>query len=290
MWTNAHRPSVGRTAIGTLNLRPLHPFIAILLVLAALHGARAEDAREVVDLRPRPEVTLRLLLIKPAAPVASVILFTGGDGRLGIGDGGDLRFGGNFLVRTRERWAREGFLTILADAPSDYQAARDGLGAFRLYAGHARDIAAIIAFARSRAPVPVWIIGTSRGTLSVANAGARLGAEGADGIVLTSTILSGFKTRGSPGSDDVFDVDLAAIRKPVLIAHHREDACTATPFAVVAALQRKLVNAPEVGLLAYEGGLPPISSPCEARSQHGYYGLERRVVGEIGAWIKARLR
>jgi hypothetical protein len=37
----------------------------------------------------------------------------------------------------RERWAREGFLTILVDVPSDYQSARDGLGAFRLNAAHA---------------------------------------------------------------------------------------------------------------------------------------------------------
>jgi hypothetical protein len=258
------------------------------MVLALLVFASLPARAEVVDLAPRPGVTLRLLVIAPERTVASVILFTGGDGRVGIGDRGEVRFGGNFLIRTRERWSKEGFLVIVADAPSDHQSGPDGLGAFRLYADHARDTAAIIAFARSRVAVPVWLVGTSRGTLSVASIGARLGTAGADGLVLTSSILRGFKPRGSPLSDDVFDVDLAAIRVPVLIAHHKEDGCVATPFDDVPKLAARLVNAPAVHVLAYEGGLVPVSAPCEARSQHGYFGLEGRVISEIGAWIKAR--
>ncbi|MBM3549374.1 MAG: alpha/beta hydrolase [Alphaproteobacteria bacterium] len=260
-----------------------------ILSLLAIATAHAEDHREVVDLVPRPGVTMRLLLLKPPVPVASVLLFTGGDGRVGIGEDVSVRFGGNFLIRTREFWAREQLLTVVVDAPSDYQTTQ-GLGSYRLYAEHARDIAAAITFVRSRAPVPVWLVGTSRGTLSVANAGARLGAEGADGIVLTSSILRGFKNRGTFVADDVFDSDLAAIRRPVLIAHHREDGCPSTQFADVAALQNRLVNAPAVGLLTYEGGLQPIGSPCEARAQHGYYGLEGRVVRDIAAWITGRRR
>lgn len=265
-----------------------------LLLLAAFAFAtalRAEEGREVVDLSPRGEVTLRLLLLKPPSPpVASVILFTGGDGRVGIGDAGEVRIGGNFLIRTRDLWVREGLLTAVVDAPSDHQGSQ-GLGAFRLYEAHARDIAHVVAFVRARAVAPVWLVGTSRGTLSVVNAGVRLGADGADGadgLVLTSSILRGFKNRDGFVADDVVDVDLAAIRKPVLIAHHREDGCPSTQFADVAVLQAKLVNAPTVGILAYEGGLVPVGDRCEARSRHGYYGLEQRVVRDIAAWITGR--
>lgn len=266
------------------------PTAVLLALLLLISAARAETRREVVDLEPRPGVMLRLLVITPPETVATVLLFTGGDGRIGIGDGGDVSIGGNFLIRTRDRWAENRLRTVLVDAPSDHQSPERGLGAYRLYAGHARDIAAVIAFARSRAPQPVWLVGTSRGTLSVANAAVKLGAEGADGIVLTSTILRGFKNRGSPMSDDVFDLDLASIQVPVLIAHHRDDGCPSTLFADIDGMRRALTRAREVGLLAYEGGAQPISSPCEARSQHGYFGMEGRVVFEIANWIKARSR
>jgi len=40
-------------------------------------------------------------------------------------------------------------------------------------------------------------------------------------------------------------------------------------------------------LLSYDGGSPPISEPCEAKSAHGYLGLEAQVVSDIAAWIRA---
>jgi hypothetical protein len=36
-------------------LHLLHPFVVILAVLVTLQGTRSEDAREVVDLKARPE-------------------------------------------------------------------------------------------------------------------------------------------------------------------------------------------------------------------------------------------
>ena len=35
------------------------------------------------------------------------------------------------------------------------------------------------------------------------------------------------------------------------------------------------------------GGLPPISPPCEAMAEHGFYGIEDQVVAQISGWIKA---
>jgi hypothetical protein len=111
-------------------LHLLHPFVVILAVLVTLQGhaerGRARGGRS----QAAAGATLRLLLLKPAAPAASVILSP-------EATAASSRFGGNFLVCMRERWAREGFLTILVDVPSDYQSARDGLGAFRLNAAHA---------------------------------------------------------------------------------------------------------------------------------------------------------
>lgn len=271
--------SIARTAV-----------LAIGLWSAASAGAgRAEVVQEVVDLQVRPGVMQRMLVLTPDRPDASVLLFTGGEGRVEIDEAGEIRSGGNFLVRTRGRWAGWRFLTFVVDAPSDRHGPA-GLGAYRLESGHAQDIAATIRYARERAKLPVWLIGTSRGTISAAHGAARIAEDRPDGLVLTSSILRANKSRGSPVGDEVFDVDLASIRMPVLIVHHREDACQVTPFDAVASLAEKLVNAKPVGILAYEGGLPPRSAPCEARAQHGYFGLEERVVEDIARWIKAQGR
>jgi hypothetical protein len=56
---------------------------AILLLAAGLTGAAAEEVRTIPS---RPGVTQSFLLVRPAArPVATVVLFSGGNGLLGLG-------------------------------------------------------------------------------------------------------------------------------------------------------------------------------------------------------------
>jgi hypothetical protein len=68
--------------------------------------ARTEEVRTIPT---RPGVTQAFLLLQPAdRPVASVILFAGGHGRLNLTPG-DIGWGrGNFLVRTRRMFAEQG--------------------------------------------------------------------------------------------------------------------------------------------------------------------------------------
>ncbi len=80
---------------------------------------------------------------------------------------------GNSLVRSRDLFHAAGFVTALVDAPSDHRG-EDGLGGFRLSAQHADDIGKVIAEVRARTSLPVWLVGTSRGAISAANAASRL--------------------------------------------------------------------------------------------------------------------
>jgi hypothetical protein len=81
-----------------------------LLLLLALQCGLAH-AETVVDIPTRPGVTQRFLLLEPEHPVASIILFTGGNGGLQISPDGRLDGGrGNFLIRTRAQWAAQGFV------------------------------------------------------------------------------------------------------------------------------------------------------------------------------------
>jgi hypothetical protein len=256
--------------------------IAAVLVCAGvvlIAPPRARAAEDLVNLPTRPGVTQPFWVMRPpATPVASVILFAGGTGALGSAHRSALH-SNNFLIRSREKFAAAGFLVASVDAPSDHA---DGLDTFRSSAEHATDIAAVIAYLRQRAAVPVWLIGTSKGTISAANAAARLKSGGADGLVLTSSMA--VQTRRVLPINA--SVDVAAITVPTLFVHNKEDACPACAFSAVPALMDQFANARKKALIAVSGGSPPESEPCEALSRHGYLGIEDEVVGDIVRWIK----
>ncbi len=243
-------------------------------------GAAAENIRTIPS---RPGVTQSFLLVRPPdRPVAAALFFAGGHGALGLGSG-RLGLAGNFLVRTRARFAEHGLLVAVVDAPSDHPTGLDG---FRATAAHAADVQAVIAALRAEAAVPVWVVGTSMGTVSAANAAARLTTGGPDGLVLTSSVTRQVRER----PETVGDVRLKDVRVPTLVVHHRQDACRATPYADTVALLRDFSAAPRRELLSFDGGLPPESGPCDARAAHGYFGIEAEVVTAIAKWILATPR
>lgn len=263
-------------------IRPPAALVVVVLGAAALAPRPAPAADEEVRTVPtRPGVTESFLLVRPeGAPVASVIIFAGGDGNLALTPAGLGGLQGNFLVRTRQRWTREGFLVAILDSPSDHPR---GMWNFRTTKEHAADVKQAIAAMRDLAPVPVWLIGTSMGTLSAANGASRNAEGGPDGIVLTSSVTGTSKQ----SYETVLHGGLEDIRVPTLVVHHKYDSCQASPYSGAEAIMKTLKGAPAKELLAFEGGSPPISPPCEARAAHGYLGIEPQVVSAIAAWIRA---
>lgn len=252
----------------------------VAFVFAVLSSnVHAQAAQRVVDIPTRPGVTQRLLVLPAQDPKATVILFAGGHGGLQISPSGSLKWGaGNFLVRSRQLFADQGLLVVVVDAPSDRQSA-PFLAGFRQTAEHAADIRAVIAWAREQAKIPVWLVGTSRGTQSAAFVAIALDkSEGPDGLVLTSTILSDDRSRPVPA------MPVDKLRIPVLVVHHEQDGCRVCAFRDVPALMSKLSNAPRKQLLSFTGG-EDRGDPCEAAGYHGFNGLEREVVAQTARWI-----
>ncbi len=248
--------------------------IVVCLLLALAPAAAPAQSTQVVDLPTRPGATQRILVIKPEKPKAAVVLFAGGDGSIGIQPDGRISRGGNFLVRSRDLFAGLELLTIVIDAPSDHSTVP------RETADHVADIKAVIAWSRQQAPVPVWLVGTSRGTQSAAYVATQLptAAGGPDGIVLTATMLNDRRGTAVP------DMALDRLRIPVLVAHHRHDACRYCLFSDMPRLMDRLTTPPRKELLVFEGG-NDVGDPCQARAYHGFNGIEREVVGRIAAWI-----
>lgn len=253
-----------------------------LFFLACATYAHGQVAQEVVDLPTRPGVSQRMVVLSPQDPKSAVILFAGGHGGLQVFPNGSFGWGdGNFVVRTRQLYADHGLLVAVVDAPSDRQSP-PYLSGFRQRPEHAEDIKAVIAWVRERAKVPVWLVGTSRGTQSATFVATALDdPEGPDGLVLTSSILTDNKGRPVPA------MALEKLRIPVLVVHHEQDGCGHCSFSDVPGLMEKLGNAPRKQLLAFKDGQNR-GDPCGALAYHGFNGLEREVVAQISAWILAK--
>ena len=258
---------------------------AQLLSLAAsalLLQVQAQTTQQVVDIPTRPGVTQRMLVLSPPAPKAAVLLLAGGHGGLQIFPNGSMQWGeGNFLVRSRQLFADQGLVVAVVDAPSDRQSA-PYLQGFRQTPEHVADLKAAIAWLRANAKTPVWLVGTSRGTQSAAFVATELaGADGPDGVVLSSTILNDRKGRPVPA------MALDKIRVPVLVVHHEQDGCVLCAFSEVPALMAKLSHTPRSQMLAFQGGNNR-GDPCEAFAYHGFNGLEPEVVRQMAAWVLAK--
>ncbi|HZT51395.1 MAG TPA: hypothetical protein VFA22_05655 [Stellaceae bacterium] len=243
--------------------------LASLAALAVAVAGRAA-AEDRVELQSRPGVTVPILFQPAASPVASVVLFPGGVGVISVTQG-------NFLLRVRGEFAAQGISVAVIDAPSDHS---DGLpNDYRASADAAKDLAAVAAFLKSKAPVPVWLVGTSRGSISAGNGAARLGPSQVGGVVLTSSVWSRGMER----------VPLGSIAVPTLIVHNRDDGCRQSPPSGAEPALAALTAAPAKNLIFVGGGIAK-SNPCGGLSAHGYYGIENQVVPVVIAWIKSHNR
>jgi pimeloyl-ACP methyl ester carboxylesterase len=256
----------------------------VTLLMAGPAGAASASLASIQT--PRGVKQAFILLSPAEKPKATVILFAGGHGALGLTGASSIKWGaGNFLVRSRELFAAKGLAVAVMDAPSDRQ---NGMNAiFRMSDAHAKDIEAVAAHLKKQFNVPAWLIGTSMGTFSAA--GGAISAKNLDGLVLTSTI-----TRAKPNwkvadshPDGVASMALSRIAVPTLIMSHRRDGCDITPAADAPKLSSRLSKARKVDVVLLDGGAPPVSAPCEARSQHGFLGIEARAVDAIVKFIVA---
>jgi len=254
---------------------------AACLVTAPIAGAEASETLVTID--TRPGVKQDFLLLSPKKPVAAVILFPGGHGRLKLAKKAKMNsrnFGANFLVRSRLLIADQGFLTVTFDAPSDRQGKLGMLDGFRAGADHCVDVAAVVKHLKSVANVPVWLVGTSRGSESAANCAIRLNGQ-IGGVVLTSSV-----SRSNKKGYHVLKMPLDKITVPALVVAHEKDGCEVTPPGDAPKIVEALRNARRKALKMMQGGDPPTSNACGNQSAHGFLGVEVETIKAIADFIR----
>lgn len=271
---------------------------ALALLIFTLPSAAQSrlNCGELISIETREGSITRYTLMqtdttRSASSKIALVLLVGGSGYLNLNDQGCPRLlQGNSLVRSATIFQKAGFITALVDAPSNYTG-EDGLAGFRAAPAHAEDLGKVIADIRSRARAEaVWVIGTSRGTISAANVASRnQGASAPDGVVLTSALTIGSTGRKSWVAQTLYDTPLENIQMPVLVVGHAEDTCLRSPASEMPRILARTRGAREQ-MVTVTGG-PPAKRPggieaCEGRSPHGFVDQEAEVAEGITRFIR----
>ena len=240
-----------------------------------------------MEIPSRAGVKQPFLYSKAASPAAVAILFQGGSGRIGAtgsATNGWVRVEG-FLSGGARRFTDNGITVAIVDNPSDRG---DLNGGFRNTPEHNQDVAALIAFLRQENPqLPVWLIGISNGSLSATSSAANLGKAGPDGIVLTSSVSVEHIISGQRNAHPYWAAKLNQIEVPVLIAHHKNDGCSHSPYEAMQKSLPSFTKAPKTHLITMEGGSAR-GIPCQD-GFHQFVGVEAETTKQIADWIKANI-
>lgn len=250
---------------------PLLTALAFTLTLGCA-ASRAED--RLVQLPTRGAESISYWWMPREGATATVLLFSGGAGGIGYRDGRPQSQ--NFLIRSRELFGDEHLNVALVGNPSDKRQLDD---AWRTSGAHAADVTAILDSVREQSAVPVWLVGTSRGTVSAAALAIALQPRLA-GVVFTASITSYRQPASVPQQA------LDRLTLPVLVYHHRQDACPVTQAHETDWILRKLSHAPVKRQMLVSGGANPSGDPCEPLHWHGFIGMEPQAVKDIADWIR----
>jgi pimeloyl-ACP methyl ester carboxylesterase len=251
-------------------------FLLAFVCCALLH-AQEVGVGEVQHVATREGVTLPIYTYWRNDALATVVLFSGGGGGYGLIGSDGWPTSGNFLIRSGKHWATHPFNIVMVGRPSD--AIDLALGGIRSGEKHAADNLTLFKAIKSKSPLPIWLVGTSMGTISATAAAIQDTEDLISGLVLTSSITS-YRIDGA-----VPRQQLERIRVPTLVVHHENDGCKFCQAYEAKNIAGQLKNALIKKTLIVSGGSGATGDVCGAFHHHGYIGMENEAVDLVAAWI-----
>ena len=232
----------------------------------------------VLDLPLRNGDHQRILFSVPAHALATIVMLPGGTGTVGLERDGHIRHGDNFVVRTRALWTGRGYAVLIPDTTG-----RASLRGVRSSPAYARRVGDLVGFAHGQVAGPVFLLGTSQGSIA-AMAGAAHATPGSiAGVVLTESV----SVMGASG-ETVFDADPQQVRVPALVVANRDDRCDVAPPQAAQRIAAAMTGSRDVRVLMVSGGTTRSGSDCGSLTPHGYYGIEGQVVDAISRWMETQ--
>ena len=241
----------------------------------ALHHSSADDG--LVEDLPLQGGGLQRVLYSPARHDTKgiIVMFPGGTGEIDIEKSGHVKNAKNFAVRSDDLWRERGYGIVLVDA-LEHQSMRGQ----RSSTAYAVLTQRIIEFAHRQENVPVWVLGTSQGSIAAMNAVSHAGGTPLAGLILTESvsILGG-------SHETVFDAHPEDVHVPSLVVANVDDRCKVAPPSTAQSIAQAIRHAPTT-VLTVSGGEQRSRDDCASLSPHGYYGIEEKVVDDIVDWMQ----
>jgi pimeloyl-ACP methyl ester carboxylesterase len=211
--------------------------------------------------------------------VATLILLPGGDSGTGGLEKGKPQ-SKNFLSRSRDIFYNNGFNILVTYRATDLNTLDYS---YRISNAHIEELKETILYAKKTFNKPVWLIGTSRGSVSGTAATINLGSTYVNGLVLTSSI-----TNSKPGA--ISSQNIEKITIPVLVVHNAKDSCKICSPEQAAQIINLLSSSQRKQYIEIDGGYSPTGDPCQALHWHGFVNYETETVKIISDWIKQSIK
>lgn len=228
--------------------------MALMLILSLLSPVEAREQLISTATTPDGVPVPYILDSISGTPRYVLILFPGGNDIVNPRMENDrltYEKKGNFLLRAREFWVDDDFVTVTTNSTSSESL-----------------FTALLSDLQQRFPAArIYLIGTSRGTYNTMQLSGFLSDKIA-GVIHTSSLsnIAWFDTRKFSNRH--------------LIVHHEQDYCRVTPFTAAEAAHQRYGTA----LIVMSGG-KSVGDSCEAFAYHGYNGIEAETVAAIKHWI-----
>lgn len=281
------------------------PFTLINSAPCGIFGGSLKTRKTTVD-GSEVDVTVKYMVHTPAGtPKGLVVLFTGRVGNAGIQGnqkGGAVTSAGqNFLVRSAQLFAEEGYLAVTIDRPlrpsleppptpalvPEFPTVL-GFDRYRVSPKHAQDIVAVLHDLPNVVPgvdtagLHVLLAGISRGAIS-AVAQNKLGI----GISIQSPVTSGDTLSvGCTNRPECFPrLQPSFVKVPVHLLAHEQDGCPRSRPQDSEALHQSFLNAGvESDFDDIDGGFDltaQTGDPCGVLAHHSFLGIETEAVEQI---------
>jgi hypothetical protein len=240
----------------------VHESLLVAIAVLSMHGAMAADMQNTIIVDAGETVDIggvKNILVRAKHPSGSILLLTGGDGRLNVMAGARFTDGAdNVVIRNRDALVNKGYDVLLVELGTNLAAATNYMAELKR---------------------PVVVVATSKGTQRAAE-GLAQGAK-PDKLVLSS----GFLSEASGPADSVASLlKSPTLLPPTLVIHHRDDRCQWTNPAGVAPFQAWA--GARVQVIWMSGGNDDQENPCRFSSHHGFAGQDKTFVSHILEFIE----
>jgi hypothetical protein len=239
-------------------------------------SAASVEGERVFDLPLSDGDPQRVLFVAPPRPWATIVMLPGGAGDVGVERDGDVRHDDSFVVRTRALWTSKGYAVLIPDTID-----RANLRGVRSSPAYARLVDGLVGFARAEVRGPVFLLGTSQGSIAAMNGAARADPASVAGVVLTESV-----SRMGGSHETVFSAAPQDVTAPALIVANRDDACDVAPPEDAPRIAAAMTHSRDVRVMWVTGGITKSKRPCGSLTPHGYYGIEIPVVEQISQWMR----